>query len=341
MNSINIKPYNNENVINFQNNFEDQENEIILKEFEDSINYKYNQKGELINRKTSKKCQKLSPKEYELVCIYVKKYVENYLIKKFNLTTLYVPNKNIPTDFSIRDDTQAQCKILTTKDFPTNPKCLLLIQGTGGVRLGQWSRSVCINENLDLGTMGPYIDKAIKNNLSVLIFNPNERNDFAYDKNKIEEFSTMQKHCLYVYCNIIRTNPNIKEIYIVAHSKGGECAVELLIYNIDELLSGKIKKIAFTDSAHGNNYKTLGSEGLQKFRQISRNYICSPKPAGTFIMGFETAKKGVSCYSSGHTKHEYTSGTAISEVFKFLLSNEIKQKSKSSNKFQHKKNKHF
>ena len=337
MNSINIKPYNNENVINFQNNFEDQENEIILKEFEDSINYKYNQKGELVNKKTSKKCQKLSPKEYELVCIYVKKYVENYLIKKFNLTTLYVPNKNMPTDFSIRDDTQAQCKILTTKDFPTNPKCLLLIQGTGGVRLGQWSRSVCINENLDLGTMGPYIDKAIKNNLSVLIFNPNERNDFAYDKNKIEEFSTMQKHCLYVYCNIIRTNPNIKEIYIVAHSKGGECAVELLIYNIDELLSGKIKKIAFTDSAHGNNYKTLGSEGIQKFRQISRNYICSPKPAGTFIMGFETAKKGVSCYSSGHTKHEYTSGTAISEVFKFLLSNEIKQKSKSSNKFQRKK----
>jgi hypothetical protein len=337
MKSINIKPYNNENKINDQNNYEEQENEIILKEFEDSINYKYNQKGELINKKTSKKCQKLSPKEYELVCIYVKKYVENYLIKKFNLTTLYVPNKNIPTDFSIRDDTQAQCKILTTKDFPTNPKCLLLIQGTGGVRLGQWSRSVCINENLDLGTMGPYIDKAIKNNLSVLIFNPNERNDFAYDKNKIEEFSTMQKHCLYVYCNIIRTNPNIKEIYIVAHSKGGECAVELLIYNIDELLSGKIKKIAFTDSAHGNNYKTLGSEGLQKFRQISRNYICSPKPAGTFIMGFETAKKGVSCYSSGHTKHEYTSGTAISEVFKFLLSNEVKQKNKSSNKFQRKK----
>ena len=33
MSSINIKPNNNENEIKYQNNFEEQENEIILKEF--------------------------------------------------------------------------------------------------------------------------------------------------------------------------------------------------------------------------------------------------------------------------------------------------------------------
>ena len=330
---------NNENGINIikeDNDIKENKQDNYLNEYEELIDYEYNEKGELINKKSKKKCKKLSKKDYELVGLYVKIYVEHYLISKFNLTILYVPNKNVSPDFSKRDDNQAQCKILITKDFYSNPKCLLLIQGTGGVRLGQWSRSVCINENLDLGTMAPYLDKAIKNNLSVIIFNPNERNDFMYEHKKIGEFNSMQKHCLYVYQNIVKPNENIKEIYIVAHSKGGECAVEILLNNKEDLLNGKIKKIAFTDSAHGNNYKNLGREELQKFRQISRNYVCSTKPAGNFILGFETAKKGVNSYSAGHNKHEYTSGTAISEVFKFLFSNENKQKSRSVFKFRHK-----
>ena len=64
-----------------------------------------------------------------------KKYLENYLIQKFNLVTLYVSNRN-SIDFTKRDETQAQCKILTTNDFPTNPKFLIIIQGAGAVRLG-------------------------------------------------------------------------------------------------------------------------------------------------------------------------------------------------------------
>ena len=46
-------------------------------------------------------------KDYELVGLYVKIYVEHYLISKFNLTILYVPNKNASPDFSKRDDNQA------------------------------------------------------------------------------------------------------------------------------------------------------------------------------------------------------------------------------------------
>ena len=303
--------------------------ENVADNYEKLINYKYNEKGELVNKKTLKKVEKLDKQEYELVGIYVQHYVENYLIKKFNLKTLYVPNFDINADYYKRDDTKAQCKILITKDFPTNPKCLMIIQGTGPAKLGQWARSTCINENLKIGSMASYIENAIKYKFSVIIFNPNERYDFFYEHHKIEEFDSMINHCLYVYSNIVKKNNNINEIYIVAHSKGGECAIAILLEFIEDLLYGKIKKIAFTDSAHGNSYKKLEMEGLKIFRQISRNYVCSKKPAGTFISGYENAKKGVNSYSSGSNIHENTSGYAVSEIFKFFTSGENKNKNKS------------
>ena len=173
--------------------------------------------------------------------------------------------------------------------------------------------------------MIPYVDKAIKNNYSVLIMNPNEKKDFKTEKT-IEEFSTMEKHSVYVYNNIIKTNNNIKEIYIVAHSMGGECTVEILLNNKEDLLNRRIKKIAFTDSVHGEDYLKLGEEGVKIFREISRNYIGSDKPVGTFVRDYTTSYGGVDCYSSGHTKHEYTSGTAIDEIFKYFSEEEEENK---------------
>ena len=291
--------------------------EKSISELEKLIDYKYNENGELINKKTGQKCGKLNKQEYDLVGIYVQKYVENLIIKTFDLNILYVPNHNPNPDFLIRDESIPQCKILTTKDFPTNPKCLILIQGTGVVRLGQWARSVCINENLNIGTMIPYVNKAIENKFSVIILNPNERKDFKTEK-IIPEFNLMEKHSVYVYNNIIKKNLNIKDIYIVAHSMGGECTVEILLNNKEDLINNKIKKIAFTDSVHGEDYLKLGKQGVDIFRKISRNYVGSDKPCGTFVRSYETSYGGVDCYSSGHTKHEYTSGFAIDEIFKYF-----------------------
>ena len=246
-----------------------------------------------------------------------KNMLKKKIIETFNLITLYVPNNNL-TDFEKRDKSQAQCKIVTTGDFSTNPKCLMLIQGTGAVRLGQWARSVCINDNIYIGSMIPYVEKAIENKFSVIIYNPNERRDFEDDEKIIEQFRTMEEHSVYVYNNIVKKNENIKEIYIVAHSMGGSCTVDILLNNKEDLLSGKIKKIAFTDSVHGEDYKNLGKEGIEIFRKISRNYVGSDEPAGKFERDYTTSYGGVDCYSSGHKKHEYTSGTAIEKIIEFF-----------------------
>ena len=296
------------------------------------IDYKYNEKGELVHKITGEKVGKLGKDEYELVGKYVEKYLENYFIEKLNLTFLYVPN-NKSTDFSKRDKNQNQCKILTTKDFPTNTKCLMIIQGAGPVRLGQWARSICINDNIFLGSMIPYVLKAVEKSFSVIIFNINMRSDFEDEKRIIEEFSTHEKHSLYIYNNIIKKNKNIKEIYILAHSVGGDCTLEILFNNKKDLTNGKIKKIAFTDTVHGEEYEQLGEKGVKIFKKISRNFICSDKPAGTFINDSNNIR-GVECYSSGHRKHEYTSGYAINEVFKFFEEeNKINEDKKNCNIF--------
>ena len=300
--------------------YEKKEKKKYAKQLEELIEYKYNERGELVHKKTGKKCQRLGTEEYELVGMYVQQYIENALIERYNLTTLFVPNLKPLFNFEERDESQAQCKILTSNDFQYNNKCLLLIQGTGAVRLGQWARSVCINDNIYSGSMIPYVDKALRNNFSVVIFNPNERNDFLNNKKSINIFNSMENHCLYVYNKIVKANKNIQDIYIVAHSMGGECAVQILLHNKEDLLNGKIKKIAFTDSVHGLNYTKLGKKGIDQFRKISRNYIRSYSPAGTLIQSYLYSLGGVDCYSSGHIKHEYTSATAINEIFKYFNS---------------------
>ena len=284
-------------------------------ELAELIEYKYNEKGELVHKKTKKKCSKLSDTDYELIGFYVGKYIETFLTSILKMKTLYLPSYS--GNFEIREKSIPQCKILTSENFSKSPKCILLIQGTGSVRLGQWARSLCINENLDLGSMIPYVRKAKDLNYSVVIFNPNERYDIDNNKLEILEFETMENHCLYVYGNIIKTNKNIKEIYIVAHSMGGVCAMTILENNLEDLVSGKIKKIAFTDSVHEKS-ENLGKIGEAKFIQISRNYVCSDKPIGTFLKSYKESNGGTNCYSSGHKKHEYTSGTAIGDIFKFF-----------------------
>ncbi|XP_061528226.1 cotranscriptional regulator FAM172A homolog isoform X3 [Phycodurus eques] len=57
----------------------------------------------------------------------------------------------------------------------SNPsKLLVLIQGSGVVRAGQWARRLIINQDLDSGTQIPFIAKAMEEGYSVIVLNPNE-----------------------------------------------------------------------------------------------------------------------------------------------------------------------
>lgn len=65
------------------------------------------------------------------------------------------------------DATECEPKsfIYMSEDALTNQdKLLVLIQGSGVVRAGQWARRLIINEDLDSGTQIPFIKKAVQVN---------------------------------------------------------------------------------------------------------------------------------------------------------------------------------
>lgn len=205
--------------------------------------------------------------------------------------------------------------ILSSKDIEINKKCLILIQGAGKVKLGEWSKSVCINENLHLGSMIDFVEMGKKNGYSILILNPNER--YGLDGNTKNMFKNMKEHCVYVYKNLIYKNENIKEIKFISHSLGGECNVEILKIFEDDLIKGRIKKIAFTDSLHGGAFMDLSEEGIKIFSKISRNFVVSKEKKGTFLENL-TNFSGCDVYSSGTNLHEYTTGICFDNIFSFL-----------------------
>ena len=56
-------------------------------------------------------------------------------------------------------------------------RACVLIQGTGAVRAGIWARSVCVNENFELGSMLPFVDRCKKLGIPILVMNPNYSRD--------------------------------------------------------------------------------------------------------------------------------------------------------------------
>ncbi|CAB1321537.1 unnamed protein product [Coregonus sp. 'balchen'] len=80
-------------------------------------------------------------------------YVYELLETKCNLT-----KEIVPVDAT---EEEPRSFIYLSADAMSNPaKLLVLIQGGGVVRAGQWARRLIINEDLDSGTQIPFITRA-------------------------------------------------------------------------------------------------------------------------------------------------------------------------------------
>jgi hypothetical protein len=73
-----------------------------------------------------------------------------------------------------------KCNIFMSQEF-INPSeednkgktALVLIQGSGAVRAGEWARSICLKDDLFMGSMLPQLEWAKTFGHPVLIMNPN------------------------------------------------------------------------------------------------------------------------------------------------------------------------
>lgn len=142
-----------------------------LEEFE----YAFNERGQLRHTKTGEAfifnyredLHRWNQKRYEALGEIITQYVYQRLEEECNLT-----REILPVDAT---EDEPKSFIYLSEDALTNrDKLLLLIQGSGVVRAGQWARRLIINEDMDSGSQLPFIKRAMEEGYAVMVLNPNE-----------------------------------------------------------------------------------------------------------------------------------------------------------------------
>jgi len=284
--------------------------------------------GKLVNQDTGKPFHWVNQAHYDALGDIIVKHIQNMMVKEYGLKEVWLPIDQHYTG------TGPRCNIFMSEDALTCQNLVLLIQGAGAVRAGQWARALCINENLSIGTIFPYLVTCKELGYGVIVFNPNlnelplnpqeiKRESFLplskvpKRKNiptvKIKENENYRKHGEYVWDNFVNSSL-ASTIAIVAHSRGGDNAVKLLEKRYDQFVK-RVCAVAFTDSVHGLGFGDR-KEVVSWIKANACNWVTSKLPMGEFL-----SKPSYDCIrrSAGHHQHEHTSGYAIDGVFEFLV----------------------
>jgi len=191
----------------------------------------------------------------------------------------------------------------TKQELKDVDKLMIIINGSGVVRAGQWSRSLVINHSLDAGTVLPYVKRAQAQGFEVIIANTN---DNRRDGKEIAGSRTPEEHADTVWRKVVQPS-NARSIVVVAHSYGGHVAARLSV-KFEEDFENKVFAVAFTDSVH------MGSDS--RLSKIGINFVSSDKPLGTPERGYSS--DGMPRVSAGHPKHEMTSYACTEALFEFI-----------------------
>jgi len=201
--------------------------------------------------------------------------------------------------------------VFASPDLRTNSdKLLILINGAGAVRGGQWSRKLIINNGLDEGSMLGYIERAKSAGYAVLVMNTNHN---RVGKNSIPGSETPVTHARTVWEQFVTGSPS-KFIAVVAHSYGGIVAVDLAEkFKLD--LMERVGAFLLTDSVH---HKLTDDDSVnEKLQRIGINYVCSKAPLDTVLPKYiMRSDYSIPRVSSGSNEHIWTSFYAMESVMR-------------------------
>jgi len=188
--------------------------------------------------------------QYDKIAKFVIEYVQKQMVEKYYLKEVWMPeNEHVEERFH----NMPKCNIFMSPEFrrpnveenKQRKRACVLIQGTGAVRAGIWARSVCINENLELGSMLPFVDRCYELGIPVLVMNPNFGSDPETGVG-IPHSRSMAEHAAFVWDKYV-LNSGFDEICVVAHSAGGGC-VSQIQKQFEDTFYSQVSKIAYTDS---------------------------------------------------------------------------------------------
>ncbi|PAA87663.1 hypothetical protein BOX15_Mlig029774g3, partial [Macrostomum lignano] len=219
---------------------------------------------------------------------------------------------------------------------------LVIIQGGGVIRAGQWSRRLIINDSLSSGSMLPYISLGHRLNMRLLILNPNAN---RYRGQPIEGHETAERHVETVWRTVVRRAPQ-RHVFVICHGHGGVAFTHQLqpwepgdpsqgddrqLWETRRRefiadLRDRVPGVAFCDS-----YFCLPMQGIDDpevidyFQKRSRNWVSSDQPLDQPIdtgslTNWGQAVQDTPKVSAGTPAHERIPANAMVSVFRWLFS---------------------
>uniref|UniRef100_A0A8B9HTP2 Arb2 domain-containing protein n=1 Tax=Astyanax mexicanus TaxID=7994 RepID=A0A8B9HTP2_ASTMX len=288
-----------------------------LEEFE----YAFNEHGQLRHTRTGEPfvfnykedLHRWNQKRYEALGEIITQYVYERLEKDCKLR-----KEMLPVD---AEEDEPKSFFYLSEDALTNPdKLLVLIQGGGVVRAGQWARRLIINEDLDSGTQIPFINRAMKEGYGVMVLNPNE-NFLEVEKAPEAEQSgadSSDEPAEKRERREEREGKKKKEFYEKYRNPQKERETERIpirmIQREDEVKS-RLTAVAMTDSVH-NVWHQEASRTIQDWlKEKCCNWVSSSEPLDTPL---DAMLPDCPRRSAGTERHELTSWKSFQSIFKYF-----------------------
>ncbi|KAL0485445.1 cotranscriptional regulator FAM172 [Acrasis kona] len=270
--------------------------------------YNIDSKGVLLSKETNEPLPK-EDKELEVLSDALLQYLQkHYLISQLKMKEVWIP-----------ENSDNQCNIFLSDDFYTNNTAVVvLIQGSGFVRAGQWSCGLCLNIGVEHGSMMSYLTRAKESGYAYIILNPNY-NENVETLIPIQGHEDATKHVSYVW-DVFINKLNVRNLFVVAHSFGGHCICKLMSQsNVGSL--NKISSVALLESVHGYGRKfDFNSEVQDTIQNHSASWKASDMPLDTYL-GIDNS--GIKVLSGGSRGHSEVALDAVDSVFN-LFKNALK-----------------
>ncbi|KAL6042535.1 Arb2 domain-containing protein [Balamuthia mandrillaris] len=269
--------------------------------------YGYNEKGQLRHLETGEAFKFINQKHYEAMGEMIVRHIQERLIKDHDMEEIIVPIHEVSYEMP-------RSSIFVSKGaLSSTSPLVILVHGSGNVRAGQWARKPCFNDDLSIGSVLPYVERAHAKGMNVVVLNPNLNHGMVNGRKvDIEGNSSPEAHLLYVWDKFISSAP-AEHLFFVSHSYGGIATINLIEHRDARLLK-RLRALALTDSMHFFSHRGLSRRALEWLATNCIDWVTSELPLDTAV------NNGADCYccSAGTLKHEHTSGTAVDSVFNFF-----------------------
>ena len=213
---------------------------------------------------------------------------------------------------------EAKSFVFASEDYGKKRDLLVLIHGSGVVRAGQWARRLIINEDLDLGTIVPYVRAALAADYGVVVFNTNYNDD--EEGKAIKGSENPVEHAFSAWEALVKDGgADSKNVAVVAHSFGGEVVAQLARKFEDDFLR-RVFFVGLTDPVTAPG-RGVSDDLALHLRDITVSFVSSSEELGTEMRDGVNGSKRV---SAGHPKHEYSSEVCRPLLLKMMAEKHAK-----------------